>query len=239
MSLPKRTIVIVGATSGVGEALVNRFISLNWNVIGLGRNKTKLIDQEGLHGNNFRGFVVDITNENEVKKVFKDISSVVEKIDLLVNNAAVFKMDYFTNCSFEDINHLVDTNLKGIMFITLEALKLMKDINKPSRIVNIASVASLHGISKQSIYCATKFGLNGFSEALNQEIISEYNISITTLFPGGINTPLWNENNPYPGEKKSNILQPEDIVGAVEYIAELEPRIILKNMTIFPSNEWH
>ena len=65
------------------------------------------------------------------------------------------------------------------------------------------------------------------------------NISITTIFPGGINTPLWNRDNPYPGNDKEKILQPKDIVDIVEYISKLENRIVLKNLTIFPNNEWH
>ena len=80
--------------------------------------------------------------------------------------------------------------------------------------------------------------MNGFSEALNQEIIKD-NISITTLFPGGIDTPLWNQTNPYPGGSISDLLQPNDIVNIVELLSTLESRVILKNMTIFPSNEWH
>lgn len=93
-------------------------------------------------------------------------------IDILVNNAAVFKMEEF---SIADIDRIIDTNLKGVMYATLEALSIMKnsESERGSRIVNIASVASLHGIPKQSIYCASKFGLNGFAEALNQEIIKD------------------------------------------------------------------
>ena len=144
----------------------------------------------------------------------------------------------FAKCSFKDINTIIDTNLKGVMYATLEAIKIMRKTAIASRIVNIGSVASIHGIENQAIYCASKFGLNGFSEALNQEII-RHNISITTLFPGGIDTPLWSEDNPYPGGNTSGLLNAKDIVNIVEMLSSLEPRVILKNMTIFPSNEWH
>jgi len=234
-----RVIVIVGATSGVGEAIVKRFIYSGWQVIGIGRNNKKLREMRKVYGSAYTGFAVDIRNESEVQSVFSDISTSYNRIDLLVNSAAVFKMGSFIDCSYDDINNLVDINLKGVIFSTLEALKIMTKSEFPSRIINIASVAAIHGIAKQSIYCSTKYGLNGFSEALNQELIGEYDISITTLFPGGIDTPLWNKKNPYPGERKDEILQPGDIVKAVEYISELESRVVLKNMTIFPSNEWH
>ena len=114
----------------------------------------------------------------------------------------------------------------------------MKKTSKGGRIINIGSVASINGLENQAIYCASKFGLNGFSEALNQEVI-KYNISISTIFPGGIDTPLWNKNNPYPSGDKSKLLKASDIVAIVEYIVKLKQRVVLKNLTIFPSNEWH
>ena len=70
-------------------------------------------------------------------------------------------------------------------------------------------------------------------------LISLYYISITTLFPGGIDTPLWNKNNPYPGKDTSSLLTTKDLVSMIEMITKLDSNVILKNMTMFPSNEWH
>jgi NADP-dependent 3-hydroxy acid dehydrogenase YdfG len=237
-SLMKKVIVISGVTSGVGEELSRTFIDLDWLVVGLARNKEKLKKLTHEFGKNFTAIETDITDENSVAASFKFINNQFKKITLLVNNAAVFKMEKFSQCSFNDINSMIDTNLKGAMYCTLEAVQIMKASSHSARIINVASVAAIHGIKGQAIYCASKFGLNGFAEALNQELIQE-GISITTLYPGGINTPLWNETNPYPGENKEEILQPKDVVSVIKYVSELESRIILKNLTIFPSNEWH
>ena len=238
MNSLNKTIIISGVTSGVGRALAIRFHSLGWNVIGLARNEVKLKKLFNILGHNFSFLTVDLMNKDAVAETFKIIESKNKNIDILVNNAALFQSKEFFKCSLEDIDTIIDTNLKGVMYSTLEAIKVMKKSHLSSRIVNIGSVASIHGIKNQSIYCASKFGLNGFSEALNQEIIKD-NISITTLFPGGIDTPLWSKTNPYPGGDVSKLLQPDDIVRIVELLASLEARVILKNMTIFPSNEWH
>jgi len=238
MNSLNKTIIISGVTSGVGRALAIRFHSLGWKVIGLARNEVKLKELLNSLGDNFTFQVVDLMNKDAVAKTFRIIESKNENIDILVNNAAVFQSKEFFKCSLEDIDTIIDTNLKGVMYSTLEAIRVMKKSSSSSRIVNIGSVASINGIKNQSIYCASKFGLNGFSEALNQEIIKD-NISITTLFPGGIDTPLWNQTNPYPGGSISDLLQPNDIVNIVELLSTLESRVILKNMTIFPSNEWH
>ena len=144
-------------------------------------------------------------------------------------------MERFSECDVKDINVIIDTNLKGTVFCTNEAIKLMK--GNGGRIINIASVAATHGIKNQAIYCASKYGVDGFAEALNQELIEE-GISISTIYPGSTDTPLWDkENNPYPGDL-SKILKPEDVVNMVEYIANLPKMVVLKKVVMFPSNEW-
>jgi len=238
MNSLNKTIVITGVTSGVGRALSIKFGILGWNVIGLARSKIKLQDLKDSIGDNFVFFEVDLQDQEAIASTFRSIESYNLNIDILVNNAASFKLKEFVKSSFDDINTIIDTNLKGAICVTLEAVKLMKKSNSSNRIVNIGSVASVHGIENQAIYCASKFGLNGFSEALSQEVIRD-NISITSLFPGGINTPLWNHDNPYPGGDTNQLLAPDDIVNIIEMLAKLEPRVILKNLTIFPSNEWH
>jgi len=225
-----KTIAVTGATSGVGEEIVRRFLLLGWRVYGLSRNEKKLKEFLEL-SENFIGLVTDITNQKEINRSFLKMDS---KVDILVNNAAIFKMDDFINCTYNDIDSIIDTNLKGTMYCTLNFIKKTKN----SRIINISSVSGLHGIEKQAIYSASKHALVGFADSLNQEIIKN-NILITTIFPGGINTPLWNNDNPYPGEHKENILKPSDIANLVEYISKLENRIVLKEITIFPTNEWH
>lgn len=229
--------LITGVTSGVGLELAASFVDQGWQVIGFARDKHKLDELRSQLGRGFVGYQVDLRNGYELEGAFDEISKSQNGIDLVVNNAAVFKTDQFINCTFEDIDAIVDTNLKGVMLLTMAALKQMKKWNKQGRIVNICSVAGLHGIENQAIYCASKFGLRGFGEALNQEIIKD-GISVTTIFPGGINTPLWNEKNPYHGDV-GDLLKPGDIVKLVEYISKLDPRVILKDLTLFPSNEWH
>jgi NADP-dependent 3-hydroxy acid dehydrogenase YdfG len=233
-----KVIAISGATSGVGEKISQRFVNLDWMVIGFGRNSKKLEELESSLGKNFKGYKIDISNSSIVSETFDDIYRNFKTIDLFVNNAAVFKMKEFSDCTFEDIDNMIDINLKGAMYCTFKVIEIMKKTQTEGRIINIGSVAATRGIENQSIYCASKYGLNGFAEALNQELIKN-NISLTTIFPGGINTPLWNEKNPYPGNDKDKILNPLDIVDLVEYIGKLKNRIVLKNLTIFPSNEWH
>lgn len=216
--------VISGVSSGVGLATASRFIIKGWKVIGLSRKEPDFYDL------NFEWIQTDIKNYRSVESAFR---SIIGNISILVNNASIFKMKPFEDFNFEEIDEIIDTNLKGSMYCTHEALKKMNS----GRIINISSVSGTHGIENQAAYSASKFGINGFSESLNQETIKK-GVLISTICPGGIDTPLWNSNNEYPGDRDL-ILKTQDIVNLIEFISDLPDRVIFKTATLFPKNEWH
>jgi NAD(P)-dependent dehydrogenase (short-subunit alcohol dehydrogenase family) len=230
----KRRIVVTGATSGVGLALVKRFVGRGDHVIGLGRDDAKLASAGKEVGRGaFEAKRADVRRAEEVQRVFTEIGA-GGAIDLLVNNAAVFKMAPFSTFSVEEMDAIIDTNLKGTIYCTHAALPFLK---AGSRIVNIGSVSGTHGIENQAVYSASKFGVDGFAESLGQEL-SKRGIHITTVAPGGIATPLWNANNPYPGDE-DRLLRSDDVVDLVEHVANLPERVVFKKAILFPSNEWH
>ena len=221
-----KKIVITGATSGIGKELAIRFVEKGWDVIGLGRKWTILDEMEKTYGERFEGYQVDIRYKREVIPIFKQVGN----FDVLVNNAGIYLKKPFTSCTLEDIDRIIDTNLKGTMYCTHEALKHIKE----GRIINISSVAGLRGIKNEAIYSASKYGMNGFANALNQEII-EKNVSVTTLSLGGVNTPLQEKYFSYDARR---LLSKKDVVDMIENTIELKGKIILKDLIMFPSNEW-
>jgi NADP-dependent 3-hydroxy acid dehydrogenase YdfG len=229
-----KVIVVTGATGGVGSDIVKSFVSKNWNVVGLSRDQNKL-DTLALTLNSelFYGVLTDVGDYRSIKQAFATVARRFNGIDVLVNNASIFKTKNFKEFDVQDINDIVDTNLKGTMFCTLECLKLMKR----GRIINVCSVSGLHGIENQAVYSASKHAIIGFSDSLNQETI-RLGIKISTICPGGINTPLWNDGNPYNGDV-TKLLTPHDITTMVDYIVNLPDNCVLKNVTIFPECEWH
>lgn len=231
-----KTIVITGSSSGVGLEISRMFASSGWRVIGLARSDLNLQALKKEIGERFIPLVADMSNPDSVKTAFDFIHAHFCSVEVLVNNAAVFLMKPFSESKIEEIDQIIDVNLKGPIYCTLNALRVLKP--NVSRVINIGSVAGEHGICNQSIYCASKFGLNGFGEALNQELM-KIGISLTTISPGGINTPLWNSDNPYPGGDTSNLLTAYDIAKMVEYIAAQPNYVVLKKIVAFPSNEWH
>ncbi len=226
--------VVTGATSGVGLATSRQLIAAGWAVVGIARDLTRLHAVATELGERFSPEAADLRRASDVDAAFTRIASRHPSIDLLVNNAAVFWLKPFTEWTDAEIDAAIDTNLKGAMFSTRAALRTMK---AGSRIINVGSVAGTHGIPGQAVYCASKFGLEGFSDALAQELRPR-NILVTLLAPGGIDTPLWNPTNPYPGEP-GKILDADDVASLVKYVADLPPHVIMKRAVLFPSNEWH
>lgn len=230
-----RVAVVTGASSGLGLEIARGLVKRGWSVAALSRNAEKLAHLGSVMGECFEPHTVDVADHDRVAQVFDKIRERHNIVDLLVNNAALFKMAPYGKCTVADINGIVDTNLKGTMYCSHSVLPLLR--RPGGRIVNIASVAATHGIANQAIYCASKYGVDGFAEALGQELEAD-GIGITTICPGGIDTTLWNGLNPYPGDS-SKLLKAEDVAGVVQYITELPARVMCKKIVIFPNSEWH
>ena len=221
-----KTIVITGGSSGVGLCILKKFLKENWNVFVISRTKPKFANKIS---QSFEFIKCDIRDFNQVVDAFK----LVKNIDVLVNNASIFKSKPFVEMEISEINEIFDTNLKGTIFCTNQAIKKMRK----GRIINISSVSGLHGIENQTIYSASKHGVNGFSNSLSKELLKK-NIKVTTICPGGIDTPLWNSSNPYNGDTRK-LIKPEEIADLVYFISESKDHIVYKNITLFPENEWH
>jgi uncharacterized protein len=225
MAKVNKTILITGCSSGVGLSIAKKFLLKNWNVIGLSRTKPEILNSS----TDFKYYQCDIKDYDDVQKTF----SKVLKIDVLINNASIFKSLPVSKMDYKEINEIIDTNLKGTIYCCKEALKKMSI----GKIINISSVSGKHGINNQTIYSASKHGVNGFSYSLSQEYL-EKNIDVTTICPGGIKTPLWNKNNPYDGDVNS-LIDPNEIADLVYFISTSKNGTTIKNVTLFPNIEWH
>ena len=222
-----KTILITGTSSGVGATIAYDYIEKGWNVIGFARSESLF------NYPNYKHYQVDISNLDMVYKAFEQINDT--KIDILVNNAATFTMKSFSQTSFDEIGDMVDINLKGAMYVTKFALKNME---QGSRIFFINSVAGLEELENQSVYCASKHGLTGFAGVLGQEL-RQRGIKVTSIHPGGIDTPLWNEEIPYPCGDVSKAISPIELVKVIDFVYNSKFNIEYKTIKMFPDTEWH
>jgi short-subunit dehydrogenase len=222
-----KTILITGTTSGVGATIAYDYIEKGWNVIGFARGESLF------NYPNYKHYQVDISNLDMVYKAFEQIADT--KIDILINNAAIFKMKSFSQTSLYDIGNMIDINLKGAMYVTKFALKNME---QGSRIFFINSVAGLEELENQSVYCASKHGLTGFAGVLGQEL-RQRGIKVTSIHPGGIDTPLWNEEIPYPCGDVSKAISPIELAKVIDFVYNSKFNIEYKTIKMFPDTEWH
>jgi NAD(P)-dependent dehydrogenase (short-subunit alcohol dehydrogenase family) len=220
-----KTILITGTTSGVGASIAYDYIEKGWNVIGFSRGKSIF------NHSNYKHFQVDIGNPYYLNDVFEQIGN----IDILVNNAAVFKMKPFSQTSIDEIDDMIDINLKGAMYVTKFALQKME---RGSRIFFINSVAGLEELENQSTYCASKHGLTGFAGVLGEELRSR-GIKVTSIHPGGIDTPLWSRDIPYPCGDVSKAISPMELVKVIDFVYNSKFNIEYKTIKMFPDTEWH
>lgn len=229
-------IVITGASSGVGETLTERFASQDHTVYALARSENKLKELEEKHPGHVRAYPVDVSLADQVNAVFDAIIEQQQQIDVLINNAAVFNRCEFEKEDLSTIDRLIDTNLKGTMYATLKVLPAMVERGRGA-IVNIASVAGTNAIPAQAVYGASKHGVVGFSEVVAQEV-KDKGVLVTAVCPGGIDTPLWNENNPYFGDEEK-LISTDEIADLVEFVLDRPKTTLYKKIVFFPTNDWH
>jgi len=215
--------VITGVSSGIGKEICKRLLDKGWIVIGLSRRGGELGAIE------YEDCMVDIADSRALSFATQNIQMRHKTIDLLVNCVGIFKQAPFAECSSDDIIKIITTNLIGTMLVTYNFLPILK-----GRIINIASVSALHGIKNQAIYSASKAGMKAFAESLGQE-----GHNITTIYPGGVDTPLWNEKNPYLGEDFDSLLKTWHVAQVVEFIANAPLRVVIKKIVMFPESESH
>lgn len=219
-SLKNKIVLITGGSKGIGFADARLFMKKGAKVAFCALNKKEVEKAKGeleKYGEVFAR-TADIRKEKEVQKFAKEVIAHFKRIDILVNNAGILppRTD-FSEQTYSVINDIVDTNLKGILHMTRAVINHMIS-RKSGIIVNMSSVAGLEGYGEMAVYCATKFGIRGFGEALN-EGLSEQGIKVYSICPGPVKTDL---NSTFTGEKAVG-MPPEDVAKLIVKIAETLP----------------
>ena len=216
----EKVVLITGASKGIGFEDARLFLEKGAKVAFCDLLKTdveKAIKALAKKGEVF-GQAVDIRNERDVRRFHKEVISRYGRVDILVNNAGILpRRGAFSKNRYSQIDDTVDTNLKGTLYMTRAALSSMIE-KRSGVIINMSSAAGLAGYGDMAIYCATKFGIRGFSEALNEELSSQ-GIKVYVVCPGAVKTGL---NAKFTGEKAVGI-PPEEVAELVVHLAAARP----------------
>ncbi|WP_191559613.1 SDR family NAD(P)-dependent oxidoreductase [Metabacillus idriensis] len=203
-------IVITGAGSGLGRALAEQYSSQYNEIILIGRNQDRLEQTKEilLQKTELEVFTypLNIQNQKEVETFSKMIFS-QHKVTALINNAGVGHFGPVTQMSAEEIDEMLDTNVKGTIYLTQA---FINEFSKKGtgKILNIISTAGLRGKVNESVYAASKFAVRGFTESLVKELGGS-GIMISGVYMGGMDTPFWDHNDHI--KDKSRLKSPETI----------------------------
>ena len=227
-----RTITLVtGASRGIGKAIAKRFAKDGHFVIGTATTEEGAERvEEYLHDFGGIGRVLDVTEPEQIDKLFEEIESVYGHVQVLINNAGVSQDRLLMRMKDEDWTTVLDTNLTAIYRMSKRAVRGMMK-NQKGRIINITSVVAQMGNAGQTNYSASKAGVEGFTRTLAREIGSR-KVTVNCVAPGLIETDMTDElderllNSMLDAVPVGRLGQPEDVAGAVAYLASDEASYI-------------
>lgn len=189
-SLENQVAVVTGASRGIGKAISKRLASEGANVYLVDINEDALYEtcnQLASLDLSVEAVVADITNEEDVKRLFAVVEGMHGKADILVNNAGIIRDNLFYKMSSDDWDHVLNVHMKGTFLCSKYAQELMVK-NQYGRIINLSSVSAL-GSRGQANYAAAKAGIQGFTKTLAIEL-GKYNITVNSIAPGFIMTDM-------------------------------------------------
>ena len=187
INFKNKKILITGATGGIGKALVKKFVSLEGSVLATG-TKTEKLEALKKEFSNIKILKFDISDHSKIEEFVENVSSQLNGLDVLVNNAGINMDNLSLRMKDEEWKKVIDVNLGSTFFLCKYAIKKMLK-NKYGRIVNITSVVGHTGNLGQANYAASKAGINGMSKSLAIEYAKK-NITINCVSPGFIQSKM-------------------------------------------------
>lgn len=216
----KKVAVVTGSTGGMGQILCTRLAREGYDLGICARRQTAVQEQANRmvgEGGRVVSGSFDIFEESPIAAFFNEVECRLGKIDLLVNLAGISIPTGMATVSVEDYDAILDVNVKGTL---LASKHFAVHAAKPGRIINIGSMAAKRANGNAPLYCAAKAAVNMLSAGMQIQLAQE-DIRVTTLNPGGADTPFWG-NRPVNREK---FLKAEDVVEMILFVAALPPRV--------------
>lgn len=234
-------VFITGATSGFGLACAQLFASKRYHLIINGRREERLrataADLQERYGVKVLTAAFDVSDQHKVNEVISGLPEQWATIDILINNAGLAAgRDYFEEANLDDWNQMIDTNIKGFLYVAQAIAKKMS-ARKKGHIINIGSTAAKVVYEKGNTYCATKFAVDALSQSMRIDML-RHGIKVTTVNPGAAETEFslvrfkgdaTTAAKVYEGMKP---LQAEDVANIIYYAATLPEHVCINELTV-------
>jgi len=237
----KKTVLITGASSGFGKACAEKFASAGYNLIITARRVARLQELEKSlyeeYGVKILSLEFDVQNKEAVNAAIHKLPAEWHAIDILINNAGLaLGRDFFEEADMQDWETMLDTNVKGLLYVSRAVLPFMVKRQK-GHIINIGSTAGKEVYDKGNIYCASKHAVDAISKAMRIDLL-RHNLKVTAVHPGAADTEFSIVR--FKGDKaKANAvydgfqpLSAADVADAVFYCATLPDHVCINDLVM-------
>jgi len=232
-ALEGQVAVVTGAGRGIGAAIARKLGTMGAAVLVSGRTPAPL-DQTVRTiveaGHRAEAVTCDVTAQQSVKALAEQVEKKFGRVDILVNNAGIGGFSTpLHQLPVEDWDRILNTNLRGVFYM-IHALAPLMIKGKRGHIINISSLAGKNALPNGAAYAASKWGLNGLSYSVAEELRS-HNIRVAVICPGSTNTEL----SPHEGKSASRMLQPDDVAHIVEMLVTQAPMSFASEVLLRPT----
>lgn len=246
MDLENKTVIITGASSGIGEATARKLAAEGANVVLAARRKEKLTDLKSdieKNGGSALAVETDVTDKEDVKNLAEQAKDTYGPCDILINNAGLMPLSYMKNLHTDEWEQMIDVNIKGVLNCLAEVLPDMTE-RESGHIVNISSVAGREVMQGSAVYSATKFGVRALSDGLRQELSPEFGIRVTCVEPGAVDTELLETitdeelMEDFQGQMGDlDFLESEDIANSIYYAVSQPDDVHVNEVQVRPTSQ--
>ena len=240
--MKKKTILITGATSGIGKATAELFAKRGERLILCGRRQERLEQLKEKFKGETHLLNFDIRNRKAVFDAIDSLPNAWKQIDILINNAGnAHGLDTVDTANLDDWDAMIDGNVKGVMYVTKAILTQMVE-RKAGQIINLGSIAGIEVYPKGNVYCASKFAIDAFTQGLRIDL-NPYNIRVCAVHPGLVETEFsmvrfkGDEQRSEGVYNSLDALQAEDVANAIAYMVDVPPHVTVADLTLLPTDQ--
>lgn len=217
-----KTILVTGASRGIGLQTARTLKPLSSHLILAASHPESFDPVRSEFGTNTSFYGLDLSSSDEIKFFCSDLSSGIDRLDVLINNCGIYLEKQLEESAVPEIEKQIDVNLRAPILLTQELLTLLEKGENPI-VINISSISARLAPAGQSVYSAAKSGISAFSSSIRKEL-NPLGIRVTVIHPYAVNT--WNDPD------AERFLRPEDMGGLIRYIIETDINCQIDEVTL-------
>ncbi len=246
MQLKNKIVLITGASSGIGRACAQRFAEAGAKLILAARRRERLIELVNAirekHATEVHILTLDVRDQKAVETSIRSLPDAWNEIDILVNNAGLSRgLDKFHEGKFEDWEEMLDTNVKGLLYVSRMVIPGMVE-RKRGTIVNIGSIAGREVYPKGNVYCASKFAVDALTKGMRLDLV-DTPVRVCTVDPGLVETEFSRVRFRGDSEKAEKVYQGltpltgDDVADAVVFAASRPSHVQCAEILLLPTDQ--